>query len=159
MFEWMWAISCLVGVLAMGALYFGERHGKRNALRRLEQVEKTAADRLVVIDGLQDKAALLKGDMTKRAEAGEISESDLTVALAVPESHPLLRAVLQVMDGQREELLQDAAEQGIDPSESMARSRGADALRESADEIWQLVRQANVDRTEDDASASKEDAG
>ena len=89
--------------------------------------------------------------------SGELDATALELALAVPESNPLLRAILQVMDGQREELMQDAAEQGIDPSESMARSRGADALRQSADEIWQLVKQANAGRGEGVVSADSED--
>lgn len=97
---------------------------------------------------LLDQLKALRGGMKKRAASGEMDAAALGLAMAVPESNVLLRAILQVMDGQREELMQDAAEQGIDPSESMARSRGADALRQSADEIWQLVKQANAARAE-----------
>lgn len=119
--------------------------GSKKLIQKLEEENRDLRRRL------DARAALeaLRPSINNRAAAGEMSPADLTVALAVPESHPLLRATLQVMDGQREELLQDAAEQGIDPAESMARSRGADALRESADEIWQLVKQANAERVED----------
>ncbi len=93
-------------------------------------------------------AATSTPSIQKRVVADEMDEAALAAALAVPESHPLLWAILQVTDGQREELLQDAAMLGIEPAGSMAHSRGADVLRESADEIWQLVKQANAERAE-----------
>jgi hypothetical protein len=67
----------------------------------------------------------------------------LMVALRVPESNPLLCATLQLMDAQREELVQDAGEIGIEPAEAMARARAAEAIRTSSDELVELVRDAN----------------
>lgn len=119
--------------------------GYKKLVKKLEEENRDLRRRFDALCAME----ALRPNIQKRAAAGEMDETELAAALGVPESNPLLRAVLQVMDGQREELLQDAAEQGIDPAESMARSRGADALRESADEIWQLVKQANAERVED----------
>lgn len=129
--------------------------GYRKLVQKLEKENRDLRRRFDALCAME----ALRPNVQKRAASGEMDEGELTAALGVPESHPLLRAILQVMDGQREELLQDAAEQGIDPSESMARSRGADALRESADEIWQLVKQANSERVEDPIPQSEAESG
>jgi len=119
--------------------------GYKKLIKKLEEENRDLRRRFDALCAME----ALRPNIQKRAAAGEMDEGQLTAALAVPESHPLLRAIMQVMDGQREELLQDAAQQGIEPAESMARSRSADALRESADEIWQLVKQANSERADD----------
>lgn len=142
-----WIVFLILALIAVAGIFYDRRQ------------KQTLDEMIVKNEGLLDRVEKLNFERRVRFPDGEMSESDLTVALAVPDSHPLLRAILQVMDGQREELLQDAAEQGIDPAESMARSRGADALRESADEIWQLVKQANAERVEDPIAAGAGESG
>lgn len=126
-----------------------------NARLRERQIEADA-----LLRELKKKARLASGSRRARLSTGDAGEKEMAEAiraLAVPESNPVLQAVLRVMDGQSAELQKDAAEQGIDPAESMARCRAADALRESADEIWQLVKQANAERARD-ASGADSDA-
>jgi hypothetical protein len=100
---------------------------------------------------------MLKRPLRRAVAAGAMDARAMQSALAVSEQEPLLRAVLQIMDGQREELVQDAGLPNLEPVESMARSRAAAALMESADEIVALVRQANRARATGEIASEQGD--